>query len=444
MADDGGAKARVLVADDSKLMRKAAVKMLGDEFDIVLAEDGQQAWIQLESDPTLQVLFTDLNMPVCDGYELLARIRDSGDGAIQSLPVIIMTGAENDEDARMKALEAGATDFITKPFTGSDLLARARAHVAHRKQTAKLESQATVDALTGLCNKVGFQQRLQQDLAYARRHLQPMCLVRIELDDFRRLFLGYGREVAEGLLLRVAKMLQARIRKEDTAARIGLSGFALSLPGAQIGGIEGMLARLRAELEADPPKSEDGLEIALTLSAGLVNPGLDGGDAATVFEHCEQVLAQAGANGTASDHGEPWPEVEVVSVEAEPAAEPAPVAGAPETVAERAPEPVPEPVAIAPVAVPPPMPAPAPAPLPAPAPVPTPAPVAAAAPAAPNAPAAPAAALRLDPLLDDLHRGHVQPMRDQLPQAIGRLLPLFRLLGPKQRAQLIAFLEKLG
>src|SRR5262245_27330687 len=124
----------------------------------------------------------------------------------------------------MKALDAGATDFITKPFTGSDLLARARAHVSHRKQTAKLESQTTLDALTGLANKAGFQQRLQQDLAYARRHLQPMCVVRIELDDFRRLFLGYGREVAEGLLLRVAKMLQARIRKEDTAARIGLSG----------------------------------------------------------------------------------------------------------------------------------------------------------------------------------------------------------------------------
>src|SRR5688572_19007606 len=166
MGGDGDKKARLLVADDSKLMRKAAVKMLGDEFDIVLAEDGQQAWIQLESDPTIQVLFTDLNMPVCDGYELLGRVRDSGDVAISTLPVIVMTGAENDEDARMKALEAGATDFITKPFSGSDLLARARAHASHRQQTAKLESQSTIDALTGLCNKAGFLQRLHQDLAY--------------------------------------------------------------------------------------------------------------------------------------------------------------------------------------------------------------------------------------------------------------------------------------
>jgi diguanylate cyclase (GGDEF)-like protein len=474
MGDETATKARVLVADDSKLMRKAALKMLGEEFDIVLTEDGQQAWIQLESDPTIQVLFTDLNMPNCDGYELLARVRGSGDAGIASMPVIVMTGAENDEDARMQALQAGATDFITKPFTTTDLVARARAHVSHRAKERQLEAQSTLDALTGLANRAGFLQRLQQDLAYSRRHLQPMCVVRIELDDFRRLFLGYGREVAEGLLLRVAKMLQARIRKEDTAARIGLGGFALSLPGAQVAGIEGMLGRLRAELEADPPRGEDGLEIALTLSAGLTNPGIAPGDARTVFEHCEAVLLQAPIGGDASDPGEPWPEVDVVSPEtaaptpavADPAdavvefaqppiAESAPAVAAPAPMSPAAPAP-------APVSAPPPAPEPASEPAsvesaPAPAaaldsvpppaaaapPVPATPAVAAPAPAARPAQAA-AASLRLDPLLDELVHGNPQPLREQLPQAIGRLLPLFRLLGPKQRAQLIAFLQKLG
>ena len=446
---EGESRARLLVVDDSKLMRKAATKMLGDEFDIVLAEDGQQAWIQLESDPTIQVLFTDLNMPVCDGYELLARVRGSGDADVQTMPVIVMTGAENDEDARMRALQAGATDFITKPFTTTDLLARARAHVSHRKKTQQLEAQTTLDALTGLANRAGFLQRLQQDLAYARRHLQAMCVVRIELDDFRRLFLGYGREAAEGLLLRVAGMLQARIRKEDTAARIGLGGFALSLPGAQAAGIEGMLAKLRAELAADPPRGEDGLEIALTLSSGIVSPGLTGGDARTVFEHCEEMQLQAAIGGDAVDAGEPWPEVEVVSLETD-----APPAGAsPAAVAEPPPDattPVPAEAAPpdatsagrAPEA-----PAAASADAPArPAAVEAVATGATAPPQVASAPAkpAPAHALRLDPLLDELQRGNVQPLRDQLPQAIGRLLPLFRLLGPKQRAQLVAFLQKLG
>lgn len=460
MEADGVAKARILVADDSRLMRKAATKMLGDEFDIVLTEDGQQAWIQLESDPTIQVLFTDLNMPVCDGYELLARIRDSGDSAIQSMPVIVMTGAENDEDARIQALDAGATDFITKPFTTTDLLARARAHVSHRNRTRQLEAQTTLDALTGLSNRAGFQQRLQQDLAYSRRHLQPLCVVRLELDDFRRLFLGYGREVADGLLLRIAKMLHARIRKEDTAARIGLGGFALSLPGAQIAGIEAMVDRLRGELEADPPLGADGLVIPLTISSGLVYPGLDAGDAALVMTQCEQVLAQAPVGGSAKDAGVPWPEVDVVSAEVEEVVEPAPI---PVAAAEVLPSP--DVAAIASQPPPPPAPMPPPPPPPAPStpiavaailaatatpPPPPPAPptppqlAAAPTPAVAVPVATPASALRIDPLLDDLLRGNAQPMRDHLPQAVGRLLPLFRLLGPKQRAQLIAFLQKLG
>ncbi len=444
MGGDGDPKSRILVVDDSRLMRKAALKMLGEEFDIVTADDGQQAWIQLESDPSIQVLFTDINMPVVDGYELLARVRESGDPAVQAMPVIVMTGAENDEEGRMKALDAGATDFITKPFTTTDLLARARAHVSHRRMTRQLEAQSTLDPLTGLANRGGFLQRLQQDLAYARRHLQPMCVVRLELDDFRRLFLGYGREVAEGLIVRVGGMLQARIRKEDTAARIGLGGFGLSLPGAQIAGIEGMLDRLRAELAADPPLGSDGLVIPLTISSGLVNPGIADGDARTVIEHCEKVLLQAPPGGSANDPGEAWPEVDVVSAEAEAGDAPAPAAVAPTPPVAITPEPGP-----ASVVVPEPAPAPPAEPVATPpavaAPAVAPAPVTAAAPAPAVAKAAtPATALRLDPLLDDLQRGNPQPLRDQLPQAIGRLLPLFRLLGPKQRAQLIAFLQKLG
>ncbi|HLU13419.1 MAG TPA: response regulator, partial [Arenimonas sp.] len=63
MSGQAGARARILVVDDSKLMRKAAMKMLGDEFDIVTGDDGLDAWAKLEADPAIQAVFTDLNMP---------------------------------------------------------------------------------------------------------------------------------------------------------------------------------------------------------------------------------------------------------------------------------------------------------------------------------------------------------------------------------------------
>ena len=223
MTGESGARARVLVVDDSKLMRKAAHKMLGDEFDVVTGDDGVDAWAQIQQDPGIQVVFTvigtsallglkildffsislasfqvgggmlllisSLNMlnaqpaeakpashELEDGaakaamgaeavYELLRTIRGADDPGVQGLPVIVVTGAENDEAARMKALDQGATDFITKPFTTSDLVARARAHANYQRVTRQLQSQVAVDALTGLANKAGFMDRLQQDMA---------------------------------------------------------------------------------------------------------------------------------------------------------------------------------------------------------------------------------------------------------------------------------------
>lgn len=105
-------KPRVLVVDDSKLLRKAASKILNHEFDVKTAEDG---WEQIAIDDSIQVVFCDLMMPVLDGYGLLERVRSSENSRISGLPIVILTGGDSDE-AKEKALAMGVTDFITKPF----------------------------------------------------------------------------------------------------------------------------------------------------------------------------------------------------------------------------------------------------------------------------------------------------------------------------------------
>jgi two-component system cell cycle response regulator len=468
MGGESGAKARILVVDDSKLMRKAALKMLGDEFDVITADDGVDAWDLLEQDASIRVVFTDLNMPRLDGYELLKRVRAAEDPGVQGLPVIVVTGAENDEAARMQALDTGATDFITKPFTTSDLVARARAHATHQRVTRELQAQSMVDNLTGLANKAGLLDRLQQDIAYARRHQQPLSLVRLEIEDFRRFFLYYGRELADALVLQVARLVRARIRKEDTAARIGLGGFALSLPGGQAEGIAGMIQRLRAEISAHAPTDEDGNVIEVALRSAVLAPDLGAGPSAqAVFDQCQALLeatavalpvprdvivdAAVPAEIAAATSDAPSPTIAAEALAPPAAAErvevrpapppPAPVEAPPaaaagfavarETVESAAPVRTPEPIAAA---------APAAAAV---AHTTAPAPAAAPTPSAPT-PAAPTEPLRLDPLFDHLARGDSQPILQKLPQVITRLLPLFRLLGPNQRAQLIQFLQKLG
>ena len=433
MAGESAAKARILVVDDSKLMRKAAHKMLGDEFDVVTADDGEQAWQQLGVDPSIQVVFTDLNMPNVDGYDLLRRVRGADDGSLASLPVIVVTGAENDQAARMRALDMGATDFITKPFTTVDLVARARAHANNQRITRQLHALSMVDALTGLGNLAGFLDRLQQDISYARRHLKPLSVVRLEIVDFRRLFLYHGRTVADALVLQVARLVRARIRKEDTGGRVGLGGFALSLPAGEAAGIEGMIGRLREDLLAQPPVDAEGLPIPVVLASAVLGADLtEATTAKSLLAQCEMRLAAPHveiAQATAATLVPP----ERTAVPEPPAA----MAPAPETIA-AAPAAAPPVVAETPAAAPGEVVAPA-------APAVAATATAAVTPASEAAPAAAATApLRLDPLLDQLAAGDARAVADKLPQVIGRLLPIFRLLGPNQRAQLIQFLQRLG
>ena len=375
---------RVLVVDDSKVIRNAARKMLGAEFDVVLAEDGSDAWSMLENDASIEVVFTDLIMPGMNGFELLRDIRTAADARLRAMPVIVVTGIEDDEVARVRALELGATDFITKPFTTIDLLARARAHASHQREATQLRAQTTLDQLTGLPNKAGFLDRLQQDMAYARRHQQELTLVRIEIEDLRSIFLQRGKDTAERLLLQVAKSLRAAIRKEDSAGRIALGGFALSLPAGERQGVERMVARLRAEL------GEQSAQIAagtVKFSTGVSRPPLETGlSAQEALDQCQPTLADA-AEAPA------------------PGPTPAKIAAAPPVSSVSS---APAPPAAAPITAP-----------PAAAPVP----------------------LLLDPLLAQLERGNPQPAIAGMPLILRRLLPLLRLLSPTQRDGLIRFLQ---
>lgn len=298
-------KARILVVDDSKLMRKAASKMLGDEFEIATAEDGVEAWDMLEADTSLQVVFTDLMMPRSDGYELLQKIRTAAEPGLQNLPVIMVTGADNDEAARKKALDLGATDFITKPFNSTDLLARARVHAKYQRIARQLEAQTTLDALTGLVNKGGFLDRLQQELAFARRHQQPLTLARLEILGFRQLFLKHGKEVADALVLHVANSVRERIRPEDTAGRIGLGEVAISFLAGQPAGIDGLMRRICEETRAALAPIA-GVRIPLQLGYAVASTELRPGlEAQSLIDQCQPVVAPKPAVAAAAPAAKP-------------------------------------------------------------------------------------------------------------------------------------------
>lgn len=248
MSDGGQGKAKILVADDSRLIRASFSRYLGDQFDLLLCEDGQQAWDALQQADDFTLLFTDLSMPRLDGYALLERIRGSDNPAICELPVIIVTGKEDEEEARERLLALGATDFINKPFHSSELVSRARGYASLRKTVTRLEREVPVDKLTGLMTRDYFLELGNKHLALARRQGFKISVARIAVDNLEDLKQEFGVPLVVKMLALVAKVLRDSIRTEDIAASFSTGQFALLLLGADPQATVQVWARLRSRL----------------------------------------------------------------------------------------------------------------------------------------------------------------------------------------------------
>lgn len=274
-------KPRILAVDDSRVMRVAMKKILGKEYDVIEAEHGEDAWTLLINDNTIQVLFTDLSMPYLDGYGLLDRMRRSDDPRLQQMPVIIITGKEDDDKAKEQALERGASDFISKPFESVELIARAKAFVTFKETSTKLvnveeklERQAAVDETTGLGGQRYFCRAADEALSFMRRHGGQYVLVRMDIDNFNQLFIKIGKQATDVILQQLGQYLLKQVRKEDMLARVGLSKFAMLLRDAPLVQAEQLAERIRTGIAALDIKINN-KPYKLCVSLGLFEPRLD-------------------------------------------------------------------------------------------------------------------------------------------------------------------------
>lgn len=299
----GAAEPAVLVIDDSRVIRRAIAKVLAGEFTLIEAEDGEAGWAHIRTNPAIQVVISDVEMPRLDGYGLIERVRAAEEERIRGLPVIVITGAQ-DEPSRERAFACGATDFITKPIDGVQLLARARSHARLDRATRQL-SEATrslaelsaVDPLTELHSRRYFLQRATQDIAFARRHGQDVAVIRLEFDDFRAVYQRYGDETCDRMFVWLAGLMRANTRTEDTAARIRGGEFAILAPSSDRQEARALCERLRRAVAGSPFPHESG-PASLTISLGLATlKGDRAGSIEELLAAAEQRLAQTKAAG---------------------------------------------------------------------------------------------------------------------------------------------------
>jgi len=267
----------ILIVDDSRLMRHAIKKILAEDFTLVEGVDGEDGWEKLLAEPGIQVVFTDLSMPGLDGFGLLGRIRGSEIAHVRDIPVIVITGNEDDETIKERALQNGATDFITKPFQSVQIRARADAHAKSQRKlqevTSALEEQATLDPVTQLVNAKHFTQRGNEGMSFAVRHKSELAMIMLELDGYAALTTDMEESMRHQLLVQVADVLRAQTRREDTVARLEDGRFGLLLPASNPVGTRHLGKRILGEIE-DMKFFHGGRRVKVTASMGVATPDI--------------------------------------------------------------------------------------------------------------------------------------------------------------------------
>lgn len=302
--DFAGALPRVLVVDDSRIVRATVKKHLSGSFDIIEEPDGEAGWQRLSADPTVQVMISDLTMPRLDGFGLLERVRKAADHRVRTTPVIIISG-EEDAETKQHAVEKGANDFITKSTDRAEMVARVAAAVQLAKASRELKTAeevqaktATTDTKTGLATQHLLEIEADKALAHAMRHQTEVTLLLFELDEFAGLRQRLGDTVADQLMGMISKLLAGKLRKEETLARLDGPRFGLVLPSPLNGSLV-LADRLRQTI-AGAKVNFRGEQIKLTASVGVASSDRDGSYAyATLFEAARaraKLASQAGGN----------------------------------------------------------------------------------------------------------------------------------------------------
>jgi two-component system, cell cycle response regulator len=290
---------RILIIDDSRIVRATIIKRVRDRFEVREEADGEAGWETLLIDPTIRLVITDQSMPHLDGYGLIERIRGSKLGRIREIPVIMISGDE-DESARQRAKDIGATDFIAKGIGAAELLARLDALVALGRTSAALveaRAEAAVDVASGLATAAVLLRQADQAFAHARRHGSMVGVLVIGFDRYEELAAVEGQAVADALMNRFAKVLAGAIRKEDSLARWHDSAFAIVTPDIDAGQTRLFAERLRGAV-AGASIQHEGHSLHVTVSVGLAHFPDDGDKAAdAIIGVAERRMAQAKAAG---------------------------------------------------------------------------------------------------------------------------------------------------
>jgi two-component system, cell cycle response regulator len=281
-------KSLVLVADDDGVTR-AMVRawLIAAGYDVVAAADGEQALVlarELEPD----LLLVDVTMPGRDGFEVCRTIQAERG----TPPPVIFLTAHGQTDSRVAGLDAGAVDYIVKPFANEELVARVRAALRTKAVHDNLAESAARDGLTGLLNRRALDARAEEAVALAHRHGRPLCCLLLDIDHFKQVNDTHGHAAGDTVLREAARRISDTSRTSDVVGRYGGEEFVVLLPETTEVDAVTAADRLRASLAARPVLARQ-VHIPIRASVGVAAWHLTMGSPADLYAAADQALYRA-------------------------------------------------------------------------------------------------------------------------------------------------------
>ena len=279
-APPGPACNRVLVAEDDPMFRKNLrvwLEQWGNE--VTVAEDGGTAWSILQQSGAPQLLILDWMMPGIDGVELCSMVRRRDSSPYQ---YILLVTARDDKHDLIRGLEAGADDYLSKPFDRNELRARLRTggrilslQEEQRKAREHLQFLATHDELTALWNRRAILDLFLREWELALRAEKTIGVMMMDVDRFKIINDTYGHLSGDAVLREIARRIQETLRASDLAGRYGGEEFIVLLPESDVEQVQACAERFRLAV-ADTPILAPQAPLEVTISAGtaVIDPRL--------------------------------------------------------------------------------------------------------------------------------------------------------------------------
>ncbi|TWT40476.1 Response regulator PleD [Phycisphaerae bacterium RAS1] len=312
----------IVVIDDDEPTRLLVTRTLErGGFRVVACADGVAGMAAIR-DMNCGIVMSDWCMPGMDGLEVVRNVRELQElEALGAIHFVLLT-ANGDKSMIVRGLEAGADDYLVKPFHREEMLARVRAgerilelqEEALRRQielakkglelqqlAQRMRLLADTDALTGLANRRCFFERFSSFWAMSQRFDHPLGCIMLDIDHFKSVNDTHGHEVGDAVLTRVARAVKATVRRYDVCGRVGGEEFAVACPETDLIGTAVLAERLR-EAVAEIVIAEGDARITPTVSAGAAQRSPDQQTPDALLAEADRLLyvaKQAGRNRVA-------------------------------------------------------------------------------------------------------------------------------------------------